>query len=516
MSELTNEIPVTVDLHEPSDPFDKPELRGAALSNTALLNQQHLTTGGVDSFSLMFFLLPSSSSSSPSSMVKIVEELETIKAIAQERKKSVFHKMRGHVLEVQGTGEGKAGPYFSVVFNWEGLRIAVSKSDPDKAANFYVTAQGACMLAHQFNAWEVYDKVKSLITDLGLEVQKETITRLDLQCDIIGQHVSAFVEYYEKRSYVCRGGRFARVFESHEAQEIIEKVDEAYAVNEAEAVRILKEEYKKGYDRGRASLQELLNAKTLDVVRFGTGKNAQTVEFGKKTIKLRIYDKQAELKSQHPERLQTMLDIWGCSAKTPVTRVEFQMRSDALRSRGITTFVDAMESLGTLANYLVEKWCVIREDLDRRATKRSPIASLWNWVQHCFQLVFTEGFKPLKRRYVSPRMDDASQLIKQAAGCLREAVGRVYGLRDNTQDFLNACSQLMFEGFGGTAATMEENLFRHWEQTERWNNRVVVHNRKITNPQNWMLIDKTLSTMLGQNQAVRESIDPRRVGLVLN
>lgn len=102
--------------------------------------------------------------------------------------------------------------------------------------------------------------------------------------------------------------------------------------------------------------------------------NAQTHYFGKSPCRVRIYNKIAQMQKKRPDKLQEYLELTNFDSKE-VTRVEFELRSDALRKRGIATGQDLLDHLTGLESYLVKKWFWIPLNAHKGKQQFSPFWS---------------------------------------------------------------------------------------------------------------------------------------------
>jgi len=136
----------------------------------------------------------------------------------------------------------------------------------------------------------------------------------------------------------------------------------------------------------------------------------------------RIYDKPREiLKDQDPTKLQLLIDNrWG-EVPNQATRIEFQLRTDALRELGIRSFADLCDNLEKLVNYLVYEWVRFADrDIDKRNNHRDRcgVSALWQNVQAAFVAWAGEhkGMPPKRRKNLGQAC--VKQLFQQAQGCL--------------------------------------------------------------------------------------------------
>lgn len=131
----------------------------------------------------------------------------------------------------------------------------------------------------------------------------------------------------------------------------------------------------------------------------------------------------------------------------PITRVEFRLRRDALKVKGVNTMRDLQEIEPTLVEWLTTRWFRILKDKKRRGREnRQEIAPLWREVQQRFREYFpgVDGVRreiiPLRKR---PLACSAEQLLKQATGCVASALAILQGGTENEEQAGRAAAKLM-------------------------------------------------------------------------
>lgn len=139
----------------------------------------------------------------------------------------------------------------------------------------------------------------------------------------------------------------------------------------------------------RAFLEERYICRAVSKSRHsGTG---VTVSIGKSPLMCRIYDKKAEvaLKANPHKNLCMRVYRWRCNEMpAAATRVEFELRRDALKERGIDTVEDYYSKRADLVAYLTYDWLrftanpVDRENKNQSKARMHP---LWNQVRKAFK-----------------------------------------------------------------------------------------------------------------------------------
>lgn len=223
------------------------------------------------------------------------------------------------------------------------------------------------------------------ISYLGGSVVRDIVTRIDLSCDCLGVPLSA-LEVSDQNSIVTRANHFAAFWEH----------------------------------------------------RRLTG-----VQIGKSSVMCRIYDKIQEMKSNvalHKEEF--FRDLWQYDGED-VTRIEFQLRREALKDMSEEgTFQEIESILIRIWRYLTEEWLDIKNrpvsDSDRNGSHqhRIPSSNIWKSIRN-----FDEPVKAKRNRI--QRHINVKALRQQVRGCmvtLMSATGHLvddfFGILRTAQDMI--------------------------------------------------------------------------------
>ncbi|MDE5118208.1 MAG: hypothetical protein O4860_13695 [Trichodesmium sp. St2_bin2_1] len=133
------------------------------------------------------------------------------------------------------------------------------------------------------------------------------------------------------------------------------------------------------------------NAKTRCKVYGRFDSNGTTHYFGKSPLFLRIYNKLAELEAGRPDRLESYHNLTNFDEEA-ITRVEFQIRSEALQKRGIRTAEQLFNLLPQFEAYLVREWFWIPLTKHKGEQRFSPF---WQEVVNLTQNEY--HLEPLKK-----------------------------------------------------------------------------------------------------------------------
>jgi|GEM_PF-6923444 len=145
--------------------------------------------------------------------------------------------------------------------------------------------------------------------------------------------------------------------------------------------------------------------------RRDSSPSGRTYYFGRRPFTLRIYDKTGELtRSGRMDRLQEYQEFTGL--KERVCRVEFELRRDALRKKGIATAADLISGYQSVACNLVTNWFYIpKKKITRKTNEYHPF-----WAQ----VVSSVGnYDPLPP--VPHKPANADHIVRAAMGMFRAA-----------------------------------------------------------------------------------------------
>lgn len=156
-----------------------------------------------------------------------------------------------------------------------------------------------------------------------------------------------------------------------------------------------------------------------------------SLNFGSGDIKLRIYDKLAEMKAsilrgQTAEYEHMIQTRWGGIVPESASRVEFQLGWTWLKSHGANTVDDllrlAPEFIGYLTGTSNARWFrFLRGKQDNKHSERNKVLPEWESVQSAFAEVFK---CPKNSDVIDPDKADIETLLKQALGRLEMAAAK--------------------------------------------------------------------------------------------
>ena len=145
------------------------------------------------------------------------------------------------------------------------------------------------------------------------------------------------------------------------------------------------------------------------------------------TAEVCIYDKVAEvLHNKQPGYLESFISRYYPDGLPKVlTRFEFRLSGEALRSFGVYTFCDLVHHSRGLVQYYSSTWFRLLEHRKVRGMgTRQRLSVLWSSVQQAFQSVFRAlgsiaSVEKIRTKRVLPNV---SRLVRVALGCMARAV----------------------------------------------------------------------------------------------
>jgi len=164
--------------------------------------------------------------------------------------------------------------------------------------------------------------------------------------------------------------------------------------------------------------QSRMVSRVNNVATFFSHRRLTGIQAGTSAIVLRCYDKLHEMVNKQATEKQAFFQkLWG-KAPEHVTRVEFQLRRDALRDffHGSCNFADVSGKSSELWRYLTDEWFRhVRRNVDRknRHQDREAASPFWFCVQKAFDL-FAFSAVRIKRK----RIFNLAALVRQAGGIM--------------------------------------------------------------------------------------------------
>ncbi|MFH1218213.1 MAG: hypothetical protein V1706_17100, partial [Pseudomonadota bacterium] len=178
-------------------------------------------------------------------------------------------------------------------------------------------------------------------------------------------------------------------------------------------------------------------------------------------------DKLLELQDD-PAKLQIFKHIWGVpqDEQIPVTRVEFQLRKDALKEFKAQKYHEFTDKIQGIWEYLCKDWFRLCEKVDRKNTQDATNTEWWDIVtdtRWSDKAVYVErqSLKPSKA--VEP-------LIDQAAGIAISVCAYLKRSADDIEEIITTFNQLIREKLIHNYSTKYEEFIQKFvvRQTDCW------------------------------------------------
>jgi hypothetical protein len=277
---------------------------------------------------------------------------------------------------------GKKGPYFAYKLQFDEITILIAERERAHKTfpSAVVRINGeACLYP---GADECYQKALMMFRELGGTIIRNRLSRVDICLDMPDVEIEPFDRAFLEGRYICRAVSKSR--------------------------------------------------------HSGTG---VTVSVGKSPLMCRIYDKKAEveLKANPLKNLCMRVYRWGGCRQMPdaATRVEFELRRDALKERGIDSIEDYYAKRADLVAYLTYGWLRFtanKVDRENKNQSKARTLPLWNRVRKAFK-AWAGAPQGLPLDPLPKEQADVKNLLKQLMGVGQTAAG-YQGKEINTMEEL--------------------------------------------------------------------------------
>ena len=291
------------------------------------------------------------------------EFLDTLQRSKNDGLESV--NLCGTVCRLSPSG-GREGVYYPFLLTWHGVQILINPNASGTIAPVRVHVPGLVLLQADWRL--VVANVFALLESWGFILEDTTVSRVDFQLTFRGDFGKLAADVCSDRVVTdCRGDRVV------------------YA-----------------------------NLKTL---------KPDTVWFRSNTVELCIYDKSVELQS--PKLSNDYKNAWArlyALDDSRLCRVEFRLKSDALRRYGVRTLEQLEDLMPSVVDRLTSTWFrVLKRPKVRGHENTAELSPLWAQIRAGFARVFDGRLKelvPIKRRKTA----QYNRLLSIARGCLASAV----------------------------------------------------------------------------------------------
>jgi hypothetical protein len=331
------------------------------------------------------------------------KRLDTLKEAAQggkgvqyleagEDKWAVSHK--GYRLG------GASGPMYKWVLSLGGFRIGIQDEERPKVnadvGNVWLQI-GSEMLMSLRGLRGAFEYVRESLGRLGGTVVGNKVSRVDACVDLPGIEASEFTRAFREGRVICRAQKWS--------------------------------------DHGMIPCDF-----------YGCGRKETGLSLGT-VIRLRAYDKVAEVRNNPTKKAILETHRWGGKPEI-ASRVEFQIRREALKEFGVDTVEDWEKEKASILRYLCEDWFRLTEyEVDRTNTTRGSVSEVWRHVTDRFMLWCRADENTRKAERETPQsVVEPDALVKQARGCLTTAVAALGLLLPSAAQCRSAVEALLFGG----------------------------------------------------------------------
>lgn len=164
----------------------------------------------------------------------------------------------------------------------------------------------------------------------------------------------------------------------------------------------------------------------------------------RKNLFYRFYDKTLEI---HQSDKLYMIDLWkesGWDGNGVIWRSEFQVETPVLKSLGLNTVRDILNSIDAFWSYLTKKWLRLCHPVhDRSHSSRDfVLLDFWSAIQ------FANGYKvnPCKRNYTTAKLPQIDKVIRLGLAGLSSymAANKINDLEDGIFKFFDAAKKQQY------------------------------------------------------------------------
>lgn len=268
-----------------------------------------------------------------------------------------------------GMRSAGGGPYFRWVFLHQGIQFRFQRVAKATESNANVRVEvPSRILMHAGGVSDVWSVVSETIEGMGGAILRDVVSRVDFCVDLPNVPVSDFLVPFQEFRYISRS-----------------RDDELWGLDDIS-----------------------LNRSNRKYTGFNAGKK----------IRLRVYDKLAELKRKgDDEKLKLMPSVrWKDEDVETASRVEFQLRREALKSFGVSSLHSWFDLRRSILDYLCSVYFRLTDSVPTSNNhSRVNTLQLWRHVHQSFLYCCEQGSDMVRSDNVEY---DCRSLLLQAFGCL--------------------------------------------------------------------------------------------------
>ena len=300
----------------------------------------------------------------------------------------------GGEWDVAVSGARFGGRQWAFRLESEGITIGLTGSpdqESDRVAFVDVGSVPLTSRGHE-SAWRY---VKHQLAQLGIEVRRTSVARIDLCNDFPGLGIEPFYDAIMRDGVITRASAFQPFF-------------------------------KKGQLTG---------------LQVGTRGNEKCM--------LRVYDKVKELQDKPDEAKEALVREmrWAGTKPKVAARVEFEVGGAWLRGKWkeVSTVEEVFEALPVIMEYLLNNWVRFIEgsvDRENGHQKRARVAEFWQAVEVAFLRWLQAEYVPLERPV--KKLPEQKNLRKQAAGVVLSYASMLGKRYNDLTDVMREVSRMLY------------------------------------------------------------------------
>jgi len=149
-----------------------------------------------------------------------------------------------------------------------------------------------------------------------------------------------------------------------------------------------------------------------------SGQKETGYQMGTGSIVARVYDKVHEIGISDKQWMEKIWEKGGWYNDEAVTRIEFQLRREALKDFGVSSISSLIQTLPDIWHYATQKWFTIHNKIvsDSRHT-RWPLSDFWQIVQSAV-FMFGQRLGVLRSHQIRPRLKHLESMITGVAASM--------------------------------------------------------------------------------------------------
>lgn len=307
----------------------------------------------------------------PSALKSVMAKL----AAAKRPGKETPITLADYEFVVKPVGSGGGFAHYDYIIEGQGMKVYFEEKPSDTKYPIKIRYNFEALCANDL--FTFHKIIRWFLRDIGFEIAAERLIRVELQVMIL-RHVSEFLDLIYKDYSVQRADKYCN---------------------------------------------------------YGTRRKGNTSYTTGKATQMIVYNKQDELfEKMDPIKIEMMSKYCFGGEEIPenLTRIEFRVKSDMLKSLGIVTVEDLLQRENSLVDWLSSDWFRILavENTNDGNAHRKEMHPIWLEVRELLLKYFpgpTENARPVRKGKLKTLACKADQLVKQTVGCIASIVALTKG-----------------------------------------------------------------------------------------